>query len=144
MTIDIELKPLEVQVNIKGYGDFYVRRIGAAMEALINEQLSNVQKQLDDFQKNNAELLSKESKLINDKNLQELENLRATAEYQELSKAQKLIDNLLADAIRQSNKIMMDCWRSDVDGVVEKLFNDLTMDQIKSAYQQIMTEANNA
>lgn len=144
MTIEIELKPLEVQASIKGYGTFFVRRIGAAVEAALNEQLSAVQKQLDQVKNTNAELLAKESELISSKNTQELEKLRATAEYQELSKAQKIVGEQLSEAIRKSNKVMMDCWRSEAEGAVEKLFNDLTMDQIKSAYVQIMTEADNA
>ncbi len=144
MTIGIELKPLEVQANIKGYGTFFVRRIGAAVEAMLNEQLSAVQKQLDQVKNTNAELLAKENELISSKNTQELEKLRATAEYQELSKAQKIVGEQLSETIRKSNKAMMDCWRSEAEGAVEKLFNDLTMDQIKSAYVQIMTEADNA
>lgn len=144
MTIDIELKPLEVQVNIKGYGDFYVRRIGAAMEATLDEQFAEVQKELDEIQKNNAELLSKETKLINDNNLKELEKLRATVEYQELSKAQKTLNEHLTGVTQRINRTMMSCWRSEVDGALEKLFNELTMEQIKSAYQKIMKEADNA
>lgn len=144
MTMDINLKPLEIKVEIKDYGIFYVRRIGAATEAVLQDQFAQVQKQLNDIQKNNADLIAKETKFIHDKNVQALEKLRATVEYQELLSAQKAVESLLSDVTRQANKVIMECWRSDVDGALDKLLNDLTMGQLKSAYQKIIAEADNA
>lgn len=144
MTINIELKPLEIPVEIPDFGTFFVRRMGAATEAVLQEQLSDVQKKMDDLKRNNAELFSKEAKLIADENLQALEELRATVEYQAASEIQKTVDGLLQHTIQSMNKAIMDCWRSEMDGAVEKLFSTLSMAQIKSAYNQIMTEADNA
>lgn len=144
MTIKLEAKPLEIKVEVPGYGIFYLRRMGAAKEAEMQEVLGNAKSMVDEVAADFKDIVSEESELVSAKDEAGLKDLRTTPEYKEARRAQDKANETLQNAIRQLNKCMISLWRSDVAGALDRLLEDFTMEQIKSFYAQAMEQADNA
>lgn len=141
MTITIDAKPLEVRAELPGYGIFYLRRLGAAKEAELGEMFENLNIKREAFQKKYQKLIDNEAKLIADKNDGELENLRASEEYQACKKEQTEQQKELERATNYLNKTCLSLWRSDEPKAIERLANDFTNAQIQEFYRQVMEQA---
>lgn len=144
MTITIEAKPLEVKAELPGYGIFYLRRLGAGVEADLRERLQKAQSIIDEIKEKYATILEEETNLIEAKDDAGLEKLRNTDKYKEAQKEQADSSKTLQDAADFASKVQINLWRSDDPEAMERFLNDFTIDEIRGFYQQVMTEANNA
>lgn len=144
MTIKLEAKPFEIKVEVPGYGIFYLRRMGAAKEAEMQEVLGNAKSIVDKTADDYKDIVTKESQLVNAKDEVGLVNLRSTPEYKEAQRAQNKANDELQKAIAKLNKCMLSLWRSDVVGALDRLLEDFTTEQIKGFYTQAMEQADNA
>lgn len=141
MTITIEAKPLEVKAELPGYGIFYLRRLGAAAEAEMQEKFNKAKLLIDEVSSQFEELIANETEYIKSHDEAKLSALKASDEYKKAKDAQAKADAELQKAVAYSNKCQLGLWRSDDPEAMERLLNDFTMEQIRGFYVQVMEDA---
>lgn len=144
MTITIEAKPLEVKAELPGYGLFYLRRLGAGAEAELREKLQEAQEIINEIKEKYADIIEKETKLIEAKDAKALEEYRATAEYKNAQVEQAESTKKLQEVNDYANAAQLKLWRSDDPEAMKRLLNDFTTSEIIGFYKQVMEEADNA
>lgn len=143
MTISIDAKPLEIKAELKGYGIFYLRHLGAGAEAETLEKIKLAKEKTEECAKKHKAITDKESSLVDAKDEKALEELRATAEYKKAMEEKAEVDAIMQDTNNYINKCMLNLWRSDDPKAMERLLSDFSTEQIRGFYAQVMTEANN-
>lgn len=141
MTITLEAKPLEIKVEVPGYGIFYLRKMGAAKEAAMQDLLGNAKSAADKVAEDFKDIISKESQLIDAKDEVGLKDLRNTTEYKKAQQAQNKASEELQKAVAKLNKCMLGLWRAENAGALERLLEDFSTEQIKGFYAQAISQA---
>lgn len=141
MTITIEAKPLEVKAELPGYGIFYLRRLGAAAEAEMQEKLHKAKSLIDNVAAEFENIIKQEEEYIKAKDEAKLSALKSSDEYKKAKDAQAKADAELQKAVAYSNKCQLGLWRSDDPKAMERLLNEFTMEQIRGFYVQVMEDA---
>ncbi len=144
MTITIEAKPLEVNVEVPGYGTFYIKQMGAGIEADIKNRLAEASASMDALREKYDMLFKKEGELIKAKNEAGLKELKATDEYKQATQEQRKCSRALDEVVSYSNDCHLKLWRSDDPEAMKKFLNDFSARQIMSFHAQVMAELRNA
>lgn len=140
--VTLEAKPLEIKVNIPNYGLFTVRRLGAGAEAEIRSRLSKAIELSNKIQENYKDIIDKENRLIKEHDDQGLERLRSQPRYASVRSEQKKVDQLLEKANEYANRCYLALWSAEDHNSLERLFADLTTEQIQDLYKQAIKMAN--
>lgn len=144
MTISIEAKPYEVEAEIKGYGVFRVRRLGAGAEADLKQRLDDATRAVDEVRTTYQNLYDRESKLIENKDADGLATLRQTDEYKQAGADMAEAQKQTTEALKYAQKAHLKLWSTDNKENWKKLLNDFSYKEILGFYQQIMAKADNA
>lgn len=144
MTISIEAKPYEVEAEIKGYGVFRVRRLGAGAEADLKQRLDDATRAVDEVRTAYQNLYDRESKLIENKDADGLATLRQTDEYKQARADMAEAQKQTTEALKYAQKAHLKLWSTDNEENWKKLLNDFSYKEILGFYQQIMAKADNA
>lgn len=144
MTITIEAKPLEVNVEVPGYGTFYVKQMGAGVEADIKNRLVEASASMDALREKYDTLFKKEGELIKAKDEAGLKELKATDEYKQATREQRECSRALDEVVNYSNACHLKLWRSDDPEAMKKFLNAFSAQQIMSFHAQVMAELRNA
>ena len=144
MTITIKAKPLEVNVEVPGYGTFYVKQMGAGVEADIKNRLAEASASMDALREKYDALFKKEGELIKAKDEAGLKELKATDEYKQATQEQRECSKALDAVVNYSNECHLKLWRSDDPEAMKKFLNDFSAQQIMSFHAQVMAELRNA
>lgn len=142
MTITLQAKPLEYEVEIPGYGIFTIRRIGAGAEADLASRMRVIEELQQMVKEEYSDILDEETKLIAAKDEKALNTLRSTDRYKEVEKKQAEITKELNSTVEYTKKLAMSLWGSESYENLEKLFNDFTFEQIESLYKQALDQIN--
>lgn len=142
MTITLQAKPLEYEVEIPGYGIFTIRRIGAGAEADLASRMRVIEELQQMVKEEYSDILDEETKLIATKDEKALNTLRSTDRYKEVEKKQAEITKELNSTVEYTKKLAMSLWGSESYENLEKLFNDFTFEQIESLYKQALDQIN--
>ena len=138
LAITLEAKPYEYQVEIPGYGLFTVRRLGAGTQADLADKMRAAEKAQKKVERDFAEIVEKEKRLVAENATEELATLRTSEEYKKAEKAQKKVSSLLQDTINCINRAELALWSSDDPKALEKLMTELTIEQIRELYGKAM------
>lgn len=142
MTITLQAKPLEYEVEIPGYGIFTIRRIGAGTEADLASRMRVIEELQQMIKEEYSDIFDEETKLIAAKDEKALKTLRSTDRYKEVEKKQAEITKKLNSTVEYTKKLAMSLWGSESHENLEKLFNDFTFEQIESLYKQALDQIN--
>lgn len=144
MTITIQAKPLEIEAELPGYGKFYVRRLGAALEAEIQDRIQKAEEDNQAAQDKYKPLIEKELELTKTGKAEELAALKETDEYKEATKARTACAKSLIGAYNFAKREQLKLWRSDDPEALKKMFNDFSTEQIMDFYNQVIRSELNA
>lgn len=128
MTIKLDIKPINIKIEIPGYGEFTVTPLGAGAEAEVRIAF----REMDEALKK-----AKEYQSLVDRE-QAGEKLDTESEEYKLAIEALSIVGDLSDKARD---IVMDKMREVIKGKnVDKLFNDFTYKQIQEIYRKAIEE----
>lgn len=144
MTISITMKPLDVKVNIEGYGVFSLRRPGAAQEIEMTEKLDNLQSEMKALTTKYKDFYEQEKALTAAGDKAGLEALFNSEEYAPVQAERKKIDDKTDAVLLESRKNFLSLWRSDDKEALERLMKEATYEQLQKAYAEAMEQADNA
>lgn len=142
--ISIDAKPLETEIEIKGYGIFRVRRLGAGQEAEATARLDEARSSIDSIAKRYKALFDKEKELVKNKDELGLSELKKSPAYQKAMAEQKASSEKLEAVMGYVNKVHLGLWSSDDSEALTRLFNDFTFKQLGQFYRQAIAEADKA
>lgn len=142
MSIILEAKPIEIQVEIPGYGNFKLRRLGAGAEAEIMKKLREASEENKRVTNKFKDVLESEKNFLRTSQTTKLEELKATAEYQSAKQSIEKAAAIMQGAVEYSNERMLSLWNSDDQKSLEKLLNDFTIEQLRALYQQAISKSN--
>lgn len=142
--ITIKAKPFEVKAELPGYGVFRLKHLGASLGAELKQKLNEAQAMIDDAKNAYKDIVEKETELTKANDEKALDSLKASPRYQQAVLAQKEASKKLEEALEFSDKCLLGLWSSDDPKALEKLLTDFTPKEIKSFYEQVMAEADNA
>lgn len=140
MRVTIPAKPLEIEVEVPGYGIFYVKHLGAGLDAAIQARLDIARQTMDNISNKYVSLIKQETKLMKANDEAGLTNLRETEVYKNAKKEQDECNRQLQDAVKFANKCQLELWRSDDPKALEKFFNDFSLKEIQGFYAQVMAQ----
>jgi len=141
MTITLQPKPYDIEVDITGFGIFKLHRFSAVVEMELNAKNAEISKRYKDFEQNYSETLDKEKGLIANGDETALASFRKTQEFIECQTTLRKITESLQELDDLTNKQILSCFEGDKK-LIDKLFNTLTVSQLKDLYLSAIKEAN--
>lgn len=142
MSIVLEAKPIEIPVEIPGYGKFTLRRLGAGAEAEIMSRLREASEETEKVTAQYKEILDAEKEFVKNKNIEELEKLKATDEYRSAKQAIEHATSHMQRTGEYANTRMLKLWDSEDKDSLTRLLNDFTTEQLRALYQEAITISN--
>lgn len=144
MTITIEAKPLEVEAELPGYGHFFLRRMGAGIEADIRNKFAEANAEYQEITERAKPLIEQEKKLREAGDKDALAKLTVSDEYKKALKDQNEATRKINEVMRYSTECHLKLWRSEDPELMKRLLNDFTAEQIMAFHRQVMEKADNA
>lgn len=141
MSISIEAKPLTIKANIGDYGEFEVRRMGAAVEAECRRLIREYEQKSKSVEGKYKNIFEKETDLVNSGKKTELEEFRSSKEYLDAKEHVQNMSNDLQNILDYLATKKRELFSCDDEARIDRLFNELTSSQIDQIYNQIIAES---